>query len=68
MNIEIELTCERCSTYLNFKQIKDGLEIEVEPCSSCLADEYESGEQDGREQGFDDGYAAAEATEDGKEC
>lgn len=44
---EIEIVCDKCSTQLVANFYFDG-EVRVEPCQTCLAEEYGTGVDDGK--------------------
>lgn len=55
--------CERCSTFLkvDYGVSPPGvLHIQVEPCPHCARAEYEEGQRDGFDRGFNEGYSTAE--------
>jgi len=53
--LEIDAVCAVCGRHLKSTFNYRNLEIQAEPCETCLEEKYEEGYDRGREEGLEEG-------------
>lgn len=53
--IQDTLLCARCKRKLSLEMIEPEHTLAVVPCTDCLKAEYDAGDEDGYERGYDEG-------------
>ena len=57
VTVELSAYCSRCGAGIcRNVEIDKNMNINIDPCEACLANEYDKGHGEGYELGYNDGY------------